>query len=657
MLMNTIAMTLIEATLTLYPADATDAPITDQPIWSGVEANNLEIAEHWVKVRNTPTGVRVPRNHPLVAQYQIGIERVWALPLGDLLGFKPVKNRYVLDILWTDEESGDWHRETFYGVTISERTRRSKEVDGGFVENQQFEAEDVKQDSGRGTPPPLPTAPLYTVKYIDTDNRVTSLYTYDASTRAFTEATSGVTAGKATIVQDDTSFRVQFAGASWPALEILPSGELHAAQLKTGTAEASDLPRLEFYCGSSRYLTVDRWGEVFARSFFESPSILSALPSFQVAFTSIVCQINQDVLQAGSFVTFSPSQVSGLKLWCSAESLTGLSEGLLSRWPDQSGNGNDLLQAVAGVKPTLLRKPPLADSLTGAALPQDGEALVLFTEDTANPPQGKSMGTAGNMLESGDWTVFVVAWPVVKPESTGTYVDTYPRTLLQRAPGDWTADFLSLDYAKLVVPTGQPARYGLQGWYYGSSTSEDKAEVPMTPQQWNVFEMTVNSSVLETAVNGAASLSTALSNARAMSKPIEIGASDPALGNLSCLGYIRAVLIYEGVLSGDDKWKIRRYLAQFYATGVELAAPVLTGGEGGERIGFIRWDWAGADPVNWRVDISESWNEAGPWTQKALVAGSERSYLDVGLYRVTGVDAAGNPVTGTSNFVGAGPAP
>lgn len=50
---------------------------------------------------------------------------------------------------------------------------------------------------------------------------------------------------------------------------------------------------------------------------------------------------------------FQPTDVGGCVLWVKADAITGLSDGdPVGTWADQSGNGNDLVQATAAKKPT-----------------------------------------------------------------------------------------------------------------------------------------------------------------------------------------------------------------------------------------------------------------------------------------------------------------
>lgn len=52
-------------------------------------------------------------------------------------------------------------------------------------------------------------------------------------------------------------------------------------------------------------------------------------------------------------VSFSPDDLSGLDLWLKADAITGLSDNdAVVTWSDESGNGNDLSQAIAANRPT-----------------------------------------------------------------------------------------------------------------------------------------------------------------------------------------------------------------------------------------------------------------------------------------------------------------
>lgn len=260
--MNTIVLNLLEAAITLYPANEDGSPIVASPLWLGACANNVTVADRWLKHETRPSGRRYPRRHALVAQYEITLERVWILPLADLKGFIPARGLYVLDLVWTEEETQQWHRETFYGVTINSRSRKTDGVDGGHLEDQVFDAEYVVITSGAaGTTVPAPGtgeisgALPFRVRWVGVDG-VYDLYTYDPATHEFAEASPGITTGRATIAYNPSdksgTFDVVFSGEAESTLRITESGSLEAGEIAVSVPDDSEMPRLDFYYGTSR---------------------------------------------------------------------------------------------------------------------------------------------------------------------------------------------------------------------------------------------------------------------------------------------------------------------------------------------------------------------------------------------------------------------
>lgn len=75
---------------------------------------------------------------------------------------------------------------------------------------------------------------------------------------------------------------------------------------------------------------------------------------------------------------FSPSDIAGLKLWCKADALTGLSDGnAVSSFTDQSGNGNHLVQATGGSQP--IYKTGIINSLPVLRMDGSKHMAVSFT--------------------------------------------------------------------------------------------------------------------------------------------------------------------------------------------------------------------------------------------------------------------------------------
>ena len=293
--METICLNLIEATATLYPANADGSPQLASPIWTGAPAENLRVTERWLTHYVRATGARYPVNHPLVAQYEINISRLWVLALtsAGVTDWQADYNSYVLDVAWVEEETQEWHRKTFYGVTISEHGWEARDVENGLMENQVFEAQYMVASSG-GTPLPevIPATLPYRVIYQSLRTATVSdsvlLYTYDATTGLFTAQAS--TAGRATIA--NSPFSIQFAGGPCgrPPVVMASGNSLvypyvagyrstntyrqNALQVSNGiyagSPAAGDLPRLDFYYGDQRVFAVTQAG-VFEADYIEGP--------------------------------------------------------------------------------------------------------------------------------------------------------------------------------------------------------------------------------------------------------------------------------------------------------------------------------------------------------------------------------------------------
>ena len=244
---NAVVLNLIEAQVALYSAQADGTP--GAAIWSGQVAERLSVRESWLTVQTRPTGAQYPVNHPLVPTYDISIDRVWALPLSNLIGFQPTAGNYVLQIVWTqddeDENSGTWHRRTFYGVTISSRSFAPQSIESEFVDGQEFAAQYFVADSGSSwTSPGEVPAPAAAVYWNGPDGYF-PLYNYDP-VNGFVLALGAVTAGHATIAQDGSS--ITFAGASGPVM-VLAAGGVTVGQLCD--ACPTTLPQLVFCMGQA----------------------------------------------------------------------------------------------------------------------------------------------------------------------------------------------------------------------------------------------------------------------------------------------------------------------------------------------------------------------------------------------------------------------
>lgn len=268
-----LALSLFEATVSLYPQDAAGAPVVSAPIWLGACIEKVAIRETWLKREIRPTGRRYPRRRPLVPQFEISLDRIWIVTTTNRAGYQPGRAPGVMDILWREEETDGWRRETYYGVTISARSRESKDLDArdgaAFLEQQTFEAESVVVTSGTGTPPALGLATTYRVSYQSATEQL-DLYEYDALTELFTALAS--TTGRATITYNptDRSNELVFAFAGVPVASVNAAGDFTAQRFVAGAPTGADLPRLNFYAGNQRVASLTAAGLVYATAFLEA---------------------------------------------------------------------------------------------------------------------------------------------------------------------------------------------------------------------------------------------------------------------------------------------------------------------------------------------------------------------------------------------------
>lgn len=285
-----------DATLALYGADASGAPVLSTPLWFGACHGRLRIVEQWIVVETRPGGITRPRRHPLVAQYEIEIERVWTLPRNGLADFRPQRGPYVLDILWEDEESGLWHRKTFYNVTPAARSLEGSAADSPTDDSQTWQCEYYTEASGAGLPAaPSASLPLV-VRWVGADGAV-DLYDHVPGTWSFVERAGSPTTGRATLVYTpgDQSgvFEVLFASGSTVALRLTAAQILEVGSLIQGAARPVDIPRLDFIIGSARAASVTLAKQLFTFNVNEAAALLGGTSQFQMRGGSTLALVLQ----------------------------------------------------------------------------------------------------------------------------------------------------------------------------------------------------------------------------------------------------------------------------------------------------------------------------------------------------------------------------
>jgi len=286
---NTIILDLLEARVTLYTT-AADGLSLGSALWSGQVAERLTVREQWVVLETRPAGAAYPIKHPLVPQYEVSIDRVWALPLNNLPGFSPTNQAYVLEVIWTEEDTQQWHRRRFFGVTIASRSFGAQSIESNFVDGQEFAAQYVLADAGNPTTPPAPVVATPTVVFWSGPDGYYPLYEYGALS-GFVLAEGESATGHATIAGDGSS--IQF-GSTSPVLVTTAAGvtvgELHDA-LPVG------VPQLQFYYGTMLLAVVTPAG-LWARVLVDG-GILGGVVGFAFEYSgSIVGVINPGSVSA-----------------------------------------------------------------------------------------------------------------------------------------------------------------------------------------------------------------------------------------------------------------------------------------------------------------------------------------------------------------------
>ena len=160
--MSTVALSLGEATINLYPEAANGEALTDQAVWMGACVENLRLAGTFEGVLIAPTGVLYRKKKITDESHQIQIGRLWVLPTANLLDYQPIRNqRFVLEIVWQHDGNDIWHKRTYYGVTPENYNLASMDLDGTagqFGAEQEFRAERFTPASNYGVYPIPPVS-------------------------------------------------------------------------------------------------------------------------------------------------------------------------------------------------------------------------------------------------------------------------------------------------------------------------------------------------------------------------------------------------------------------------------------------------------------------------------------------------------------------
>lgn len=148
-------LSLLEATLSLWPELPGGAADLDSPIWVEACANHLRMERVSIQVETRPTGALTPRRHTLTYLHSIEVGHLlesW----NDRLPAPLPAARLVLQVTWVPETwagqtRNQWMRRVYRGVTVV--SDQDADRDGVGIERAtRLAAELVEETGGTGTP-------------------------------------------------------------------------------------------------------------------------------------------------------------------------------------------------------------------------------------------------------------------------------------------------------------------------------------------------------------------------------------------------------------------------------------------------------------------------------------------------------------------------
>jgi hypothetical protein len=229
---------------------------------------------------------------------------------------------------------------------------------------------------------------------------------------------------------------------------------------------------------------------------------------------------------------WTPAAVAGLKLWVRIESLAGTANNAaIASWPDESGNGHHLVQATVGSRPHY-------DTTV------DGSPAVLFdgVDDV--------LATAGNVLVTDTHTIFVVVRPLA-------------------SDGNDIVGTGNVGAGDILLMTFDGVMRG--HFWAGSALYEVDGSTFIHAEAYAIFEQETDAEALTIRLNGSDANQSVLDDPRAgAAKPIYLGSR---AGSWFYNGCVRALLVYEGNPSEEDKQRIRDYLVATYNIPVPYPDP------------------------------------------------------------------------------------
>lgn len=282
--MSETAFTQWECEMVVYRADEAGAPTGEIEYLGGCE-NKLEIEQGYAEERAERSGDGYARNQHLEETHVIQLENLWLTRYRKESGEEFYDSprigraqRFVVVMLWTDEESGVWHKRSYYGVQINPLNFNSSQE--YFSQTATMRASYYVPDHGRRPEEPtLQPTSLAFVRYVTSSGSV-DLLSYDFDARTFTALANP--AGKVDLPGAGGGYLARILVGGVLALAIDADGVLLVKEIvATGGSFTSGLPRAEFFHGNLRYASLTAAGLLAVPNFLESPATPGLTDDFE----------------------------------------------------------------------------------------------------------------------------------------------------------------------------------------------------------------------------------------------------------------------------------------------------------------------------------------------------------------------------------------
>ena len=160
--------TVSECEISVFPVDADGEALTDNPLWLGASADNIQISDSLEQIEDRPTGVPYPQVHHGAELHEITIGRIWetevpvvtqpdelsiSLAEADLANdVRPAANaqdyhlrpgqKYLVVLKWADDSEPDkFAYRIYYGVTDASFELSGDQADSGKQATHKWRAE------------------------------------------------------------------------------------------------------------------------------------------------------------------------------------------------------------------------------------------------------------------------------------------------------------------------------------------------------------------------------------------------------------------------------------------------------------------------------------------------------------------------------------